>query len=88
MLDIVNVRSLDDLEQRVPDSTAVTELRRLSELAEAYGFADWLEFDPSIVRGLAYYTGAPCCKALIKYSQASQLPVIAWLLVCKYHGPM
>jgi len=26
-------------------------------LAEAYGFADWIIFDASVVRGLAYYTG-------------------------------
>lgn len=26
-------------------------------LAEAYDIRDWVEFDPSVVRGLAYYTG-------------------------------
>ncbi len=30
---------------------------QLFEIAEAYGFADWLIFDASVVRGLAYYTG-------------------------------
>lgn len=35
----------------------MAELRRLFELAEDYGFADWLQFDASVVRGLAYYTG-------------------------------
>lgn len=38
-------------------SEAVVELRRLFELAEGYGYKDWLVFDPSVVRGLAYYTG-------------------------------
>ena len=36
---------------------AVVELQQLFELAEGYGFADWLEYDASVVRGLAYYTG-------------------------------
>ena len=33
------------------------ELRELWKLAEAYGYADWLVLDTSVVRGLAYYTG-------------------------------
>ena len=37
---------------------AVRDLRRLFELVAAYGYADWLAFDASIIRGLAYYTGA------------------------------
>ncbi len=40
-----------------PDSKAVRDLQRLFELAEAYGYAERLVFDASIVRGLAYYTG-------------------------------
>ena len=36
---------------------AVDELETLFEIAKAYGFADWLYFDASVVRGLAYYTG-------------------------------
>jgi histidyl-tRNA synthetase len=39
------------------DSSGVDELKRLFELADAYGFGDWLVFDASVVRGLAYYTG-------------------------------
>merc|ERR1712159_474903 len=41
----------------VGDSEEVKELRRLFELAEDYGYGDWLQFDASVVRGLAYYTG-------------------------------
>jgi len=37
---------------------AVEELRELFALAEAYGIADYLQFDASCVRGLSYYTGA------------------------------
>lgn len=33
------------------------ELGRLFELAEGYGYRDWLVLDTSVVRGLAYYTG-------------------------------
>ena len=40
-----------------PDSEAVKQLRKLMELAEAYGMSDWILFDASVVRGLAYYTG-------------------------------
>src|SRR5262245_51718781 len=40
-----------------PDSPARTDLLRLFELLAAYGVTDRVEFDASIVRGLAYYTG-------------------------------
>lgn len=36
---------------------AVSDLRQLFSLAEKFGYADWIQFDASIVRGLAYYTG-------------------------------
>jgi histidyl-tRNA synthetase len=39
------------------DSPALAELRRLLELLAPYGVADRIEFDASVVRGLAYYTG-------------------------------
>ncbi len=54
----MQVRSLEDLQQLLGDDTpAVEQLQRLFWLAEGYGFQDWLVFDASIVRGLAYYTG-------------------------------
>mmetsp|Transcript_11488 Transcript_11488/g.20342 ORF Transcript_11488/g.20342 Transcript_11488/m.20342 type:complete len:499 (-) Transcript_11488:491-1987(-) len=54
----MGLRSIADLETLLgPGSEAVAELRRLFELADGYGYADWLVFDPSVVRGLAYYTG-------------------------------
>ena len=40
------------------DSKALSELTMLFEAIESYGIADWVEFDASIVRGLAYYTGS------------------------------
>jgi histidyl-tRNA synthetase len=39
------------------DSTAVKQLEQLLALCKAYGIADWILFDASVVRGLAYYTG-------------------------------
>ena len=39
------------------DSGAVAELATLFDLIDSYGIADWLTFDASVVRGLAYYTG-------------------------------
>ncbi|XP_057837554.1 histidine--tRNA ligase, chloroplastic/mitochondrial isoform X1 [Cryptomeria japonica] len=35
----------------------VSELKQLFSFANEYGYADWIEFDASVVRGLAYYTG-------------------------------
>lgn len=39
------------------DCDGVKDMELLFSLATAYGYADWLVFDPSVVRGLAYYTG-------------------------------
>lgn len=36
---------------------AVADLKLLFSLAEKFGYSEWIEFDASIVRGLAYYTG-------------------------------
>ncbi|MDJ0848699.1 MAG: histidine--tRNA ligase [Myxococcota bacterium] len=58
---VVDWLGLDDLDaaaQDLPaDSQAVAQLRTLQELLAAYGVADRVDFDTSIVRGLAYYTG-------------------------------
>mmetsp|Transcript_26853 Transcript_26853/g.56701 ORF Transcript_26853/g.56701 Transcript_26853/m.56701 type:complete len:509 (+) Transcript_26853:156-1682(+) len=40
-----------------PDSEAVQQLTQLFNLCKAYGIDDWVMFDASVVRGLAYYTG-------------------------------
>ena len=54
----VACRSLDALQEVLgEDNAALNELQTLFTLAEAYGYADWLVFDASVVRGLAYYTG-------------------------------
>ena len=55
---MTSVRTLDGLEALLgSEAEAVKDLRRLFDLARGYGFEDWLVFDPSVVRGLAYYTG-------------------------------
>jgi histidyl-tRNA synthetase len=54
----LGIKDLEALEAMLgPTNAAVVELKQLWTLAEAYGFADWLIFDASVVRGLAYYTG-------------------------------
>ncbi|KAL3684003.1 hypothetical protein R1sor_002025 [Riccia sorocarpa] len=58
ILQALTLRSLDDLEELLgSENEAVLELKQLFELARGYGFEDWLQFDASVVRGLAYYTG-------------------------------
>jgi len=58
ILAAMELRSIEDLEILLgADADAVAELRRLFSLADAYGYADWLVFDASVVRGLSYYTG-------------------------------
>jgi len=39
------------------DSPALTELKTLFDMCDAYGLREWLVLDLSVVRGLAYYTG-------------------------------
>ena len=36
---------------------AIADLKQLFSLAEKFGYSEWIQFDASIVRGLAYYTG-------------------------------
>jgi histidyl-tRNA synthetase len=58
VVELLSLRDLDEAARHVaPDSPAVAELRRLFELLAAYGVAERVDFDASVVRGLAYYTG-------------------------------
>ena len=58
---IFKLMSIQSLEQVVeelgPDNWSVNEIKELFAIAENMGFADYLVFDISIIRGLAYYTG-------------------------------
>jgi histidyl-tRNA synthetase len=58
VIEMLGARSLEDAARFVAkDSSALEDLRRLYSLLEAYGIADQVPFDASVVRGLAYYTG-------------------------------
>jgi histidyl-tRNA synthetase len=55
---LLEARGLDDAAHLAgSESRALVQLRRLFELLGAYGVADRVAFDASVVRGLAYYTG-------------------------------
>jgi histidyl-tRNA synthetase len=58
VVEALGVRTLEEAGRRHrPDSRALAELRRLYDLLDAYGVAERVDFDASVVRGLAYYTG-------------------------------
>lgn len=58
VLEMLAARSLDEASAFVaPGSPALADLRQLYTLLDAYGIADQVPFDASVVRGLAYYTG-------------------------------
>ncbi|MAE93839.1 MAG: histidine--tRNA ligase [Deltaproteobacteria bacterium] len=57
-VELLSVDSLEDAARGAPrGSAALADLERLFELLGAYGLADRVVFDASVVRGLAYYTG-------------------------------
>lgn len=59
ILNALGMSSIDELAAELgEEAEAVVELREIWSLCEGYGIADWLVFDASVVRGLAYYTGA------------------------------
>ncbi|XP_066397158.1 histidine--tRNA ligase, chloroplastic/mitochondrial-like isoform X2 [Miscanthus floridulus] len=55
IIDVLSLKSLSKLEGSGVE--AVADLKKLFSFAEQYGYADWICFDASVVRGLAYYTG-------------------------------
>ncbi|XP_027065191.1 histidine--tRNA ligase, chloroplastic/mitochondrial-like isoform X2 [Coffea arabica] len=58
LLQVLSVKSLEKLEEKLGTvGEALVDLKQLFSLAEKYGYADWIQFDASVVRGLAYYTG-------------------------------
>lgn len=55
---VLTTKSIDALKETLgEDSEAVQQLEKFLNLCEAYGVQDWILFDASVVRGLAYYTG-------------------------------
>ena len=62
ILAATRIEEIDDLAKILGEQNpSVKELRDFFELAEAAGCKNYLEFDPSVVRGLAYYTGQFSC---------------------------
>jgi histidyl-tRNA synthetase len=59
ILDATAATTLDEFARLagVEGSDEVKELQQLFDLAADYGYGDWLQFDASVIRGLAYYTG-------------------------------
>jgi histidyl-tRNA synthetase len=56
---ILGIKDMSDLTSALEDeSIAVSELNYLFDSIDSYGISEWVEFDASIVRGLAYYTGS------------------------------
>ena len=56
---ILGIKNMNGLQKVLEsDSIAVSELNFLFDAIESYGMSEWVEFDASIVRGLAYYTGS------------------------------
>ena len=61
ILGIIRLHTIEQVasfaEEINSDLRGLNELKELFELLEEYGFGEYLQFDFSIVRGLAYYTG-------------------------------
>lgn len=54
----LQVKSVEEMKDRIgEDCLALKELEDFFRLIEAYGYGEWVTFDASVVRGLAYYTG-------------------------------
>lgn len=57
LTELLKMQGLEAYAERLGESEGVSDLRQLLALLEAYGVKDFVEFDPTVVRGLAYYTG-------------------------------
>ncbi len=58
VFELMNIQSLEQItEQLGAGNSSIAEIKELFTIAEQMGFADYLVFDISIIRGLAYYTG-------------------------------
>ena len=56
---VLGIKDMNSLQKALKDeSVAVSELNLLFDAIDSYDISEWVEFDASIVRGLAYYTGA------------------------------
>jgi len=56
---VLGIKDMSGLKKALKaESLAVSELNSLFDAIDSYGISEWVEFDASIVRGLAYYTGS------------------------------
>jgi histidyl-tRNA synthetase len=56
---VLGIKDMGGLKKALKaESLAVSELNSLFDAIDSYGISEWVEFDASIVRGLAYYTGS------------------------------
>ena len=56
---VLGIKDMKNLKSSLgKSSSAISELTTLFDLIEAYGMSEWVQFDASVVRGLAYYTGS------------------------------
>ena len=56
---VLGIKDMGGLKKALKsESLAVSELNSLFDSINLYGISEWVEFDASIVRGLAYYTGS------------------------------
>ncbi|GKY98945.1 hypothetical protein MPSEU_000850300 [Mayamaea pseudoterrestris] len=58
LLQVLTNASIDELRKTLgDDSKAVQQLSNFLDICGGYDILDWIVFDASVVRGLAYYTG-------------------------------
>ncbi|PKA65410.1 Histidine--tRNA ligase [Apostasia shenzhenica] len=58
IVEVLSLKSLSKIEEFLgSEEEAVADLKKLFSLAEHYGYSQWINFDASVVRGLAYYNG-------------------------------
>merc|ERR1719473_763281 len=59
ILRALDVKSLEEMEALLggDGGLALAQLKELFRMLDVRGASDWLVFDPSVVRGLSYYTG-------------------------------
>lgn len=71
------VRTREMSLEEVADLEGGAELTNLFSRAKDYGIADWIEFDPTVVRGLAYYTGIVWEVFVKTTSTQSDAPIVS-----------
>ncbi len=57
LFQLLDLHDLAEIEHLTGPSEDVQQLKDLLRYAKALGYADYIQIDPSIIRGLAYYTG-------------------------------